>query len=199
MSSSNLASSLICTRYAGALVDLAERDNVVEKVQKDLDFLRGALGVSDELEEAISSPLVGVGEQARVMEELAKKAKMQKLTKSFLGVLVQNRRINDLSGIIEAYGKIVAQRSGLIDVCVQTSEALEDKQRKAVKAKIEKALGATVKIDEKVSPEIMGGMVVTIGSYMIDDSVRRKIERLGVALKSSASHDSSVSNVKEVG
>ncbi len=199
MSSSNLTSSLIYTRYAGALVDLAEQKKVVEKVQKDLDSLQSALDTSNDLSEAISSPLVSASEQGRVMEELAKKVKMQGLTKNFLGVLAQNRRVSALPGIIKAYEKIVAQRSGLVDVRVETAAALDDKQSKAVKAKIEKALSATVRLEEIVSPEIMGGMVVTVGSYMIDDSVRRKIERLGMALKPGANQDSSVSNVKEVG
>jgi len=199
VSSSNLTSSLICTRYGGALVDLAEQKKVVDKVQKDLDLLQSALDMSDDLSDAISSPLVSSAEQARVMEALAKKVKMQGLTKNFLGVLAQNRRVNALPGIIAAYEKIVAQRSGLVDVSVETAEALSDKQSKAVKAKIEKALGATIRMEQEVSPEIMGGMVVTIGSYMIDDSVARKIERLGMALKPSANQDSSVSNVKEVG
>lgn len=199
MSSSNLTSSLIYTRYAGALVDLAEQDKIVEKVQIDLDALQAALDMSGDLSEALSSPLVSSSEQARVMEELATKIKMQKLTKNFLGVLAQNRRVNALSGIIKSYEKIVAQRSGLVDVCVQTAEALDEDQSKAVKAKIEKALKVTVRVEEKVSPEILGGMVVTIGSYMIDDSVRRKIERLGMTLKLGANQGNAVSNVKEVG
>jgi len=199
VSSSNLTSSLICTRYAGALVDLAEQGKVVEKVQNDLTSLKTALDGSKELSEAISSPLVSVNEQARVMEELAKKIKMQGLTKNFLGVLAQNRRVKALPDIIKTYEKIVAQRSGLVDVHVQTAEALGEEQYKTVKERIEKALGTTIRMDENVSPEIMGGMVVTIGSYMIDDSVRRKIERLGMALKPGANQDSLVSNVKEVG
>lgn len=198
MSSSNLTSSLICTRYAGALVDLAEQEKAVDKIQKDLASLQDALAVSEDLSEAITSPLVSSSEQAAVMESLAKKVKMQGLTKNFLGVLVQNRRVNALPGIIGAYEKIVAQRSGLVDVCVQTAEALSKEQLKAVKAKVEKALGASVRLEEKVSPEIMGGMVITIGSYMIDDSVRRKIERLGIALKPS-NQEVEDSNVKEVG
>ncbi|MCK5384535.1 MAG: ATP synthase F1 subunit delta [Alphaproteobacteria bacterium] len=198
MSSSSLTSSLICTRYAGALVDLAEQGKVVEKVQNDLSVLQDVLEASEELSEAIFSPLVNVSEQGGVMEELAKKGKMQVLTKNFLGVLVQNRRISALSGIITAYEKIVAQRSGLVDVCVQTAEVLSKERSNTVKEKIEKVLGATVRLEEKVSPEIMGGMVVTIGSYMIDDSVSRKIERLGMALKPGVNQDSSVLNVKEV-
>ena len=200
MSSSNLtSSSLICTRYAGALVDLAEKDKAVDKIQNDLLALRAALELSEELNEAITSPLVSSSEQANVMDALAKKVKMQKLTQNFLGVLAQNRRVGALPGIIGAYEKIVAQRSGLVDVCVETAETLSKEQVKAVKSKVEKALGATVRLEEKVSPDIMGGMVVTIGSYMIDDSVRRKIERLGMALKPGANQDISVSNVKEVG
>lgn len=189
MSSSNLTSSLICTRYAGALVDLAEKEKIVDKVQNDLTALKNALDASGELSDAISSPLVSAAEQSAVMGELSKKVKMQKLTSNFLGVLAQNRRVNALVGIIGAYEKIVAERSGLVDVCVQTASALGEAQLKSVKSKVEKALGLTVRLEEKISPEILGGMVLTIGSYMIDDSVARKIERLGMVLKPSANQE----------
>ncbi|MCK5374446.1 MAG: ATP synthase F1 subunit delta [Alphaproteobacteria bacterium] len=200
MSSSNLTSSpLIYTRYAGALIDLAEQEKIVNKVQKDLSALGNALEASEELSKVISSPLINVSKHASVLEELAQKMKMQPLTKKFLGVLAGNRRLGALLGIIRAYEKIVTQQSGLVEVSVQTAEALSKDQLVIVKDKIEKALKTSIELEEKVSPKIMGGMVVTIGSYMIDDSVRRKVERLGMVLKSSANQEKSVSNVKEVG
>lgn len=199
MASLYLASSVICTRYAGALVDLAEKEKVVDKVQKDLESLGAVIAASGDLSDVILSPLVSSAQQGAIVLELADKIKAQKLTKNFLGVLTQNRRVGALLGVAKAYDKIVAERSGLVDVCVQTAEALGEEQSKAVKEKIEKAIKASVRMEEEVSPDIMGGMVVTIGSYMIDDSVRRKIERLGMALKSGVYQDGSVSNEKEVG
>ena len=85
----------------------------------------------------------------------------------------------------------------MVEVSLETAVKMTAAQSKEFQKKIEKALGASVSIEEKVTPEIMGGVIVTIGSYMIDDSVRRKLDRLGVALKSNANQNK-VQNLKEV-
>lgn len=195
MSSSTPISSIVFARYAGALIDLAEQNKAVDKIQNNLSALENMINESDDLAEVITSPLVSKEKQASAMDAIAKKAKLEKLTQNFLGVLVQNRRLGALPGIITAFKKIVAAKSGQVEVSVETAEKLTAGQVKDVKKKIEKALGTTVIVEEKVTPEIMGGVIVTIGSYMIDDSVRRKLERLGVALKSNANQNT---NLKEV-
>lgn len=197
MSSSTPISSIVFTRYASALIDLAEQAKAVDKIQIDLSSLENMINDSDDLAEVISSPLVSREKQASAMDAVAAKAKLDKLTRNFLGVLVQNRRLGALPGVIRAYQKIVAEKSGQVEVSLETAEKLTAAQAKEFKKIIEKALGRTVSIEEKVAPEIMGGVIVTIGSYMIDDSVRRKLERLGVALKSNANQNT-VQNLKEV-
>ena len=196
MSSSTPISSIVFTRYAGALVDLAEQAKSVEKVQGDLSALENMISNSSELAEVVNSPLVSQSKQAGAIDAIAAKAKFNKLTSNFLAVLVQNRRLDALSGVIKAYKKIIAQKSGQVEISLETSVKLTATQSKEFQKKIEKALGSSVSIEEKVTPEIMGGVIVTIGSYMIDDSVRRKLERLGVALKSS--NQNTVQNLKEV-
>lgn len=196
MSSSTPISSIVFTRYAGALVDLAEQAKSVDKVQGDLSALDNMISNSPELAEIVNSPLVSQSKQANAIDAIAAKSKFNKLTSNFLAVLVQNRRLDALSGIIKAYKRIIAKKSGLIEVSLETSVKLTAAQSKEFQKNIEKALGSSVSIEEKVTPEIMGGVIVTIGSYMIDDSVRRKLERLGVALKSS--NQNTVQNLKEV-
>lgn len=195
MSSSTPISSIVYTRYAGALIDLAEQNKAVDKIQKNLSALENMISDSDDLAEVITSPLVSKEKQASAIDALATKAKLEKLTKNFLSVLVENRRLNALPGIITVFNKMIAAKSGQVEVSVETAAKLTAGQAKDVKQKIEKALGATIIVEEKVTPEIMGGVIVTIGSYMIDDSVRRKLERLGVALKSNANQNT---NLKEV-
>lgn len=197
MSSSMPISSLIFSRYAGALIDLAEQGKAVDKVHKDLSSLGKAIESSDELQRLISSPLVSSQKQADVINEIAKKAKFNDMTKNFIGVLSQNRRLGALPGIIISYGKMVAAKSGQVEVSLETAAKLSSEQLKEFETKVGTALGTSIILEEKVSPEIMGGMIVTIGSYMIDDSVRRKLERLGMALKSNANQNT-VKNLKEV-
>lgn len=197
MSSSVSVSSVVLLRYAGAIADLAEESKSVAKIEKDFEDLRNMLNGSEDLRSVIKSKSISAEQQLAVMQDICEKAKLQKLTYNFLGVLVKNRRLSALEDIIEAFQKIIAKRAGRISVSVETADKLSAAQEKDIKSKIEKALGTGITIESKVTPEIIGGMIVTIGSYMVDDSVRRKIERLGVALKSNANQNT-IQNLKEV-
>lgn len=189
-------SSVVLTRYAGALIDLAEKAKSVSKVQKDLRDIEAMIAGSPELGRVISSPLISQQKQEKVMTDIAAKAKLQKLTKNFLGVLVQNRRLNALVGVIKVYNKLVSARSGEVSVRVQTAQKLTATQEKDFQKKISSAIGSDVLVETVVAPEILGGMIVTVGSYMIDDSVRRKLERLSSALKKGSNQNTV--NLKEV-
>ncbi len=195
MTSSTPVSSVVCSRYAGALVDLSEGAGVVEKVQADLEALLALVSESDEFAAFVNSPLVSREKQSAVIAEMAKKVKLQKLTENFLGVLVENRRLYALAPIVKQFNKIVSARAGHLDVRVETAVALSAKQLKDLQKNIEGALGRGITVEADVKPEILGGMIVTIGSYMVDDSVRRKLDRLGVALKNNSN---TTVNLKEV-
>lgn len=198
MSSTAPISSVVYTRYAGALIDLAEQSKLIKDIQKDVLALEAMIESSKDLQEVISSPLISREKQELAIVALSEKAKFIDLTKNFLGVLVQNRRLNALPGIITQFNKIMTVKSGQVEVSVESAVELTAAQTKEFKQKIEAALGTSVSIEQVVSPDIMGGLIVTIGSYMIDNSVRRKLERLGVALKSNANQNT-VQNLKEVG
>ncbi len=194
--SSEPISSVVLTRYAGALIDLAEKAKSVSKVQKDFRDIEAMIKSSPELERVISSPLISQQKQEKIINDIAAKAKLQKLTKNFLGVLVQNRRLGALVGVIKVYHKLVSARSGDVSVRVQTAQKLTATQEKDFQKKISSAIGSNVLVEAVVAPEILGGMIITIGSYMIDDSVRRKLERLGSALKKGSNQNTV--NLKEV-
>ncbi|MGH1377469.1 MAG: F0F1 ATP synthase subunit delta [Alphaproteobacteria bacterium] len=194
--SSEPISSVVMTRYAGALIDLAEKGKSVQKVQKDFKDIESMIADTPELGEVISSPLVSQAKQEKIISDIASKAKLQKLTKNFLGVLVENRRLSILVGVIRAYNKIVSLRSGEVTVQVQTAQKMTVTQEKALNKKISSAIGSNVLVEAVVVPEILGGMIVTVGSYMVDDSVRRKLERLGASLKNNSNQNTV--NLKEV-
>ena len=195
--SSTSVSSVVLSRYAGVLVDLAEDAGLVEKVSKDFRDMGSMIEASSELQHVVFSPLINRKKQEKLIDDIAASAKFQTLTKNFLGVLVQNRRLNALLGIIKAYEREIATRSGEVLVQLETASELTKTQEKQFRERLSKALGSDVSIQTSVVPEILGGVVVTIGSYMVDDSVRRKLERLGTALRQ-GSNQNTVQNLKEV-
>ncbi len=198
MTSSASVSLVVLSRYAGALVDLAEKESSVKDVQKDLHDISSMIDNSDEFARFLVSPLVGVDVQQKVIDDISKKAKFCKLTQNFLSVLVQNRRLNVLSGIIQEYDKIVAARSGEVSVRVEVASKLSAAQEKDIKKRLSASVGSDVLVETVIRPDILGGMIVTIGSYMVDDSVRRKLERLGSALKQGSNQNNNIQNLKEV-
>ncbi len=197
MSSSGQVSSVVVQRYAKALIELADESKKLDKVEKDLQSLSAIIQGSEDLSATIRSPLYADEALFNVMMEVAKKAKFQDITANFLGVLVQNRRLGALPKIIEAFNGALAKRRGAITVDVQVAQDLTAKQKKELQGALSKAIGKDVAINAKVEPGILGGMVVTVGSYMIDDSVRRKLERLKVSMGAGA-NENTTTNLSEV-
>lgn len=195
MSSSTQASSAVSIRYAAALIDLAHDSKIVGKVEKDIQELDRMIAASEDLQKLLASPLVGTEGRIKAMSEIAKKAKFQKLTQNFLGLVSENNRTNALQGIIKAFHKELSKRRGEVNAEVQTAVALSAKQTKALQDMISKSVGSTVSLQASVNPDILGGMIVTVGSQMIDDSIARKLERLRVRMGKQANQN----NLKEVG
>lgn len=197
MSSPSPASSVVARRYANALVELAEETKKLDKVEKDLQDLKAMIYSSDDLRSAIRSPLYAEESMLKVVEALAGKAGFQDVTKNFLGLLVKNGRLSSLSKILDAFGAALDKRRGAIVVNVDVAQDLSAKQQKDLEAALSKAMGKDVAVTANVKPDLLGGMVVTVGSLMIDDSVRRKLERLKVSMGSGA-NENTVSNLSEV-
>ena len=197
MAASGSISSVILSRYAGALIDLAQEAKILDKVHADLSAFANMVEGSSELFMMVHSPMMSKTEQMAVLGEIAKKAKFQDLTLNFIGVLVQNRRLNVVLDIIRTAEKMIAERKGLVSVAVTTASALSEPQKKELQTKISASLGHDVILDIKIDPAILGGMIVTIGSQMIDDSVRRKLERLNALLIKGA-NTNTIQTLKEV-
>lgn len=165
---------------------MAAEDRLVEQVEKDLLELQSMLSSSEDLKAMATSPLVSRLEQTDAILALADKAKFQSLTKHFLGVLAQNRRLPALEGVIKAFRAELTRRRGQIDVKVQSAAALTPAQTKALQEQLSKAMGTNVTLNVEVQKDLLGGMVVTVGSRMIDDSVKRKLEKLQRAMNEKA-------------
>jgi F-type H+-transporting ATPase subunit delta len=170
-------------RYASALFDLASENGKVTAVEKDLGTLSAALGESAELRSATTNPQLSRGAQGAVMAALAKKMKLSPLTANFLGVLADNRRLAALPAIIAAFKAIAAGQRGEVSARVVSAHPLSDAQLSALKDKLTARQGRTVMLSAEVDPDLLGGLVVTIGSQRIDASIRTRLNSLAQAMK----------------
>jgi len=186
---SNKTSGAAAMRYASAFVDSALESKKADAVQKDLQELALMIEGSQDLQNFIKSPLISREDQQDAIMALSKKAKFQDITANFLALLAQNRRLNMIEGIIPAVHKDMAQRRGEVAAQVQTAFKLTAAQEKALQEALTKAVGKTVSVNVEVQEDLIGGMVVTVGSQMIDDSIKRKLERLKIAMTSNANNN----------
>jgi F-type H+-transporting ATPase subunit delta len=170
-------------RYASALFDLARDQRQIDSVSRSLDALSQALLDSKEFAELIASPLVSREEAGKAFGALAPELGLDPITTNFLGVLARNGRKNELRSVIRAFGRLAAEHRGETSAEIVTARPLNDDQMAALKAQLRSRAGRDVAIDPTVDPAILGGVVVKLGSQMIDASIRTKLNRLALAMK----------------
>jgi F-type H+-transporting ATPase subunit delta len=170
-------------RYASALFDLASENGTVSAVETDLDNIGQAIRESDDFAALIRNPQVSREAAAGAMDGIAGVLGLSQLTKNFMGVLAANRRLSALPEIIRAFASIAAAQRGEVTAEVTSAHALTDEQVEQLRQKLEVREGRTVKIRTSVDPELLGGLVVTIGSKRIDSSIRTRLNSLAQAMK----------------
>lgn len=168
----------VATRYAAALIDMAEQAGVVEKIENDFKALEGMMASSADLRNLVCNPLFNRSQQGGAVQAIAAKAGFHDLSARFLGVLVQNRRLGVLADVIRAFNAELARRRGGVAASIESAYVLSEAQTKALQKSLSDAMGSQVALDVTVNKDLLGGMVITVGSRMIDDSVRGKLERL---------------------
>jgi F-type H+-transporting ATPase subunit delta len=180
--SSGIQASL-AGRYALALFYLARDEKKIEAVGQSLATLRQALAESSDLAELTTSPLFGRDDKARAIGAVAEQMKLDPLTRNFLGVLAQNGRLSQLGNVIRSYNLLAASHRGEITAEVTSARALDDDQIAQIKQQLRTRMGRDINVDLNVDPELLGGLVVKIGSQMIDSSIRTKLNSLAHAMK----------------
>ena len=195
---SNNISGAAAVRYATALVEVAVDSKKIDSVEKDLNEFEAMIAGSADLQMTLHSPLISRQEQIEAVSEIAKRAKFQDITTNFLALLAENRRLPMVQSVINAVKMDISRRRGEIAANVQSAFKLTKTQEKALQESLSKAIGQTVAVNVSVDKDLIGGMVVTVGSQMIDDSVKRKLERLKRAMQSnsntSTNQDAAVAN-----
>ncbi|RNJ63464.1 MAG: F0F1 ATP synthase subunit delta [Porphyrobacter sp. IPPAS B-1204] len=170
-------------RYASALFDLAAESGKVTAVEKDLETLGAALAESGDLAALTTNPELARDVQGQAMAAVAKKLKLSALTTNFIGVLAGNRRLAKLPAIISAFKAIAAAQRGEVTATVTSAHPLSDDQLAALKTKLTAREGRTVMLTASVDPDLLGGLVVTIGSQRIDASIRTRLNSLAKAMQ----------------
>ena len=170
-------------RYASALFDLAREQRQIDAVGRSLDALASALVDSKEFAELVQSPLVSRPEAAKTFKAVGPQLGVDPITQNFLGVLARNGRKNELRSVIRAFKRLAADHRGETTADVVTARPLNDDQMAELKAQLRARAGRDVTIDAVVDPNILGGIVVKLGSQRIDASIRTKLNRLAQAMK----------------
>lgn len=173
----------IAERYAAALFELAEQQNALDQVAGDLKILREMTAASEDLVRLLRSPVIGRDAQVKAMTALAAKAGFHDLTTRFLGLVAKNRRLFTLPGMIAAYLTRLAAKRGEVTAQVFSAVALTEKQRAALNDTLKQAVGKDVDVDVVVDPGLLGGLIVKVGSRMIDNSLRTKLQHLQLVMK----------------
>ncbi len=170
-------------RYASALFELAVEDEVLDGVAADLAALGDMLDESDDLQRLVRSPVLTRAEQSQAMTAILERAGALDLTRRFVGLLAERRRLFVLADIIAAFNRLLAAHRGEVRVEVTAAAALDDGRVGAIEAVLKRVVGGNVAVEAKVDGELLGGLVVRVGSRMVDTSLRTKLQRLHLAMK----------------
>jgi len=177
------AVSGLAERYAKALFELADEKKTLDEVANDLRQLRSLLDDSADLRRLIRSPVLSRIEQGNAVVAIAEKAGFSTVTRNFLGVAARNRRLFLVPGVITAYLHELATRRGEVTAEVTSARPLSAAQTEAVNEQLRKAVGRKVAVDLRIDPSLIGGLVVKVGSRMVDASLKSKLARLQFAMK----------------
>jgi F-type H+-transporting ATPase subunit delta len=170
-------------RYAIALFELANERKQLDAVGESLAALKQALADSEDFRALTTSPLIGRDQAMRAVAATGGAMKLDPITANFLGVLAKNRRLAQLGNVIRAFNTLAARHRGEITAEVTSAHKLDEGQVDAIRKNLRTRYGSDIAVDLSVDPAILGGLVVKIGSRMIDGSIRTKLNSLAQAMK----------------
>jgi F-type H+-transporting ATPase subunit delta len=173
----------VAERYATALFELALESDAIDQVKADLARFQALLAESAELNRLVRSPVFTADVQKKALAAVLDAAGIGGIAANFLAVVAGNRRLFAIGDIIKAFGTLVARHKGEVSAEVTVAEPLTEAHLAEVKDALDKITGKDVTVDVKVDPSIIGGLVVKLGSRMVDSSLRTKLHALKHAMK----------------
>ena len=173
----------VAGRYATALFDLAKEAKEIDKVAEELASLGKLIDDSADFRRLVRSPAFSATQQTRALGAILDKAGVNGTTRNFLMVVARNRRLFALPDMIRAYARLVAEHRGEVVAEVVSAHKLTAAQEKSLAAALKSSFGKSVNLSTKVDGALLGGLVVRVGSRMIDTSLRTKLNSLRLAMK----------------
>jgi F-type H+-transporting ATPase subunit delta len=170
-------------RYASALFDLANETNAIDAVKTSLERFDKLVAESADLERLVRSPVFSADEQAKALSAVLDRAAIDGLAAKFLKLVTANRRLFAVRDMIKGFRELVAKHRGEATAEVTVAEQLKDEHIEALRAALKQVSGKDVGLDIKIDPAIIGGLVVKLGSRMVDTSLRTKLNAIKHAMK----------------
>ena len=183
MAAESTGISGLAERYAAALFELADERHELDAVANDMCELRAMLQASGDLLRLVRSPVLSRAEQGKAMAALAADAKLSKLSADFIAIVARNRRLFAVPAMIEAYLNKLAERRGEVTAEVIAAQQLTKAQEDALGEQLRRVVGGRVTMDVRVDPSLLGGMIVKIGSRMVDGSLKGQLQRLQLSMR----------------
>lgn len=184
-------------RYATAFFELAKEHAQIDAIAADLEKLALLAAAEGDIQSFMHNPTLRREDQAAALQAIADHLKLSKLTAQFLGTLAMKRRLDTLPLVVKDVAAQISAYKGEITADVTAAQALDQKQIGEIAANLKQVLGVEVRVTLTVDPDIMGGLIIRVGSKRIDSSVRTKLDRLHRALKNNNSQ-SDQKKMKEV-
>ena len=170
-------------RYGSALFDLARDAKAIDQVERSLTAVRDAIAQSDDFRTLTTSPTLARGDAVKGVLAAADSLGLDPTTRSFLGVLAENRRLGQLGNIVRAFRRLASRHRGEATAEVVSAHPLDEGQVSELKQQLRTRVGRDVTVDLRVDPNLLGGLVVKIGSQMIDSSIRTRLNALSSAMR----------------
>jgi F-type H+-transporting ATPase subunit delta len=170
-------------RYAAALFELAKEQKQLDQVERDVAAFLAMLDVSADLTRLVKSPVISAQAQARALEAILAKAGISGFTGNFLKLIVRNRRLFAVADMLRAFQSLLARERGEVSADVASAHPLSPEQMQVLSDSLKTSIGKNVQIRTRVDPHLLGGLIVKVGSKMIDSSLRTKLNNLKVAMK----------------
>lgn len=180
---SNTAVSEIANRYATALFELADEQSLLDEVAGDLARLVAAIDDSEDLQRLVRSPVLNRGDQGKAMAAILEAMEVNDLTRRFVGLIAQNRRLFALTDMVKGFLDELARRRGEVTAEVTAARSLSESQVATLQETLQRTLGGKVSIAHAVDPALIGGMIVKVGSRMVDTSLRTQLNKMQIAMK----------------
>ena len=183
MASENVSGAGLAGRYATALFELATETKSLDAIASDLSRLKALVEGSADLARLVRSPIFSREEQGKAMDAVLARLNVHALTKNFVGLLAQKRRLFALTGIVAAFDALVARQRGEMTAEVTSAQPLKAEQRTALMGTLKDALKRDMRLTERVDPSLLGGLIVKVGSRQIDSTLKSKLVRLERAMR----------------